>query len=389
MSRLGPLYAALAIFPLVAAGAALPYVALVLRRRGALGAGQIALAALFGLYLVGLAFVVVLPLRPVGPDFCDLFGVSARLDPLHVVDQARTIRAQEGWGAVLRNRDVLDVPLNVLLFIPLGMLLRYLLRRGIALVVAIGFLASLLIELTQLTGNWGLYPCAYRFFSTSDLITNTAGAGIGAALAPLLRWVPAQAPAADPAKPQPVAPARRFLAALSNAALIAAAGFALLAICGLLLDATRGQLFASDSFRAQALRAFALVLAPGTAVLLLAPLAWQGRTPGEWAALLRPVAAGSPGDPPSPALVVARFASVQAPMLLAAAAGLLGFEPAWIALFLFAALQALLVLSAREAGGGVKLRLGIQITDSRGARSSSPSGSGPGGPAQSSSSYSL
>ena len=64
MSRLAPIYAAIAIFPLIAAGAALPYVALQYRRHGALGAGQLLLAGLFALYLVGLTFAVVLPLRP-------------------------------------------------------------------------------------------------------------------------------------------------------------------------------------------------------------------------------------------------------------------------------------------------------------------------------------
>ena len=88
MSRLAPIYAAIAIFPLIAAGAALPYVALQYRRHGALGAGQLFLAGLFGLYLVGLAFAVVLPLRPVSPDFCQVFGVNPRLDPFHVFDQS-------------------------------------------------------------------------------------------------------------------------------------------------------------------------------------------------------------------------------------------------------------------------------------------------------------
>ena len=43
----------------------------------------------------------------------------------------------------------------------------------------IGFLASLLIEVTQLTGIFGLYPCAYRFFEVDDLITNTTGTLLG------------------------------------------------------------------------------------------------------------------------------------------------------------------------------------------------------------------
>ena len=255
--------------------------------------------------------------------------------------------------------------LNVALFVPLGMFARYMLRRGFLATVAIGFGASLLIELTQLTGNWGLYPCAYRFFTTSDLIANTTGAAIGALAAPLLSLVPGQAPASDPAKPQPVSPWRRVLAALSNVALIVTAGFALLAAFGVLLDASRGDLFLSDSLRSQALRAFALVLVPGTAVFLVIPLIWQGRTPGEWAVLLRPALTGPGAVEPAPLIVVARFVLIQAPMLLTAAAGVAGFEAAWVALALLASLQVFLVATAKEWRGGAELRLGIQIADSR------------------------
>ena len=365
MSRLGPLYAAIAIFPLIAAGAALPYVALQYRRNGSLGAGQLILASLFGLYLVGLAFAVVLPLRPVTPDFCQFFGVEPRFDPLYIVTEARIERAGGGWSAVVRNGDVQDFVLNVILFLPLGMFVRHLLSRGFLATIAIGAAASLVIELTQLTGDWGLYPCAYRFFSTSDLIANTLGAGLGAVLAPILRLVPGQSPRVDEAEQRRVTPGRRYLAALCNVALIAFAGFALLALSGLLLDASRGQLFTSESLRSQALRAGALVLAPGVIVFFLIPLAWSGRTPGEWAVLLRPANTGPGSAAPVPVIVVARFAAVQAPMLLAAAAGVAGFESAWVVLAVFAASQALFVATAKEWRGGAELRLGIQIMDSR------------------------
>ena len=39
-----------------------------------------------------------------------------------------------------------------------------------------GFAVSLFIESSQLSGFWGLYPCAYRQFDVNDLMTNTLGA---------------------------------------------------------------------------------------------------------------------------------------------------------------------------------------------------------------------
>ncbi len=115
----------------------------------------------------------------------------------------RASRAPSGGSRPsFETPDVQDLPLNVLLFVPLGMFVRYLLRRGFLATVAIGAAVSLLIELTQLTGDWGLYPCAYRFFSTSDLITNTVGAGIGAFCAPLLGLVPGQSARRGPSREQ-------------------------------------------------------------------------------------------------------------------------------------------------------------------------------------------
>ena len=365
MSRLGPLYAALAFFPLLAAGAALPYVAAQYRRNGTVGAGHLVLAGAFALYLVGLAFTVILPLRPVTPDFCTVYGVDPELNPLFVVDQARAARADGGLGAVIRDGDVRATVLNVFLFVPLGMLARHLLRRGFATTVVIGFAVSLLIELTQLTGNWGLYPCAYRFFATADLITNTAGAAIGAAIAPLLRLIPAQEVLAKPAEPQPVTPNRRLLAVALNGAAMLALGFVLLAVCGLLLDATRGQLFESDAFRARALRATTLVIVPGILLLLATPLVWRGQTPGEWAVLLEPAAIGAGRTPPGSVAIVLRFLSGPGPLLLAAALALLGFEPAWFALALLALLNVLFILRARRWRDGVELRIRMRLVDSR------------------------
>jgi hypothetical protein len=245
------------------------------------------------------------------------------------------------------------------------MFVRHLLGRGFVATVALGLGTSLLIELTQLTGDWGLYPCAYRFFSTSDLITNTIGAGIGALFAPALRLIPGQSTPTTRAELRHVSPRRRFLAAVCNAALIVAVGFALLAAFGLLLDASRGQLFVSESIRSQALRAFALVLVPGTLAFLAIPLVWQGRTPGEWAVLLRPSDEVSAEAGPSQALIVTRFALVQAPLLLSAAAGVAGFEAAWLAFALLSALHAGLLLTAPRTEGAAKLRLGIVIKDTR------------------------
>ena len=45
--------------------------------------------------------------------------------------------------------------------------------------VIFGAVLTLIAELSQLTGLWGLYPCAYRQFDVDDLILNVAGVVIG------------------------------------------------------------------------------------------------------------------------------------------------------------------------------------------------------------------
>lgn len=371
MSRLGPLVAALAVFPLIAAAAVLPYVAHEYRRRGTVGAGRLILSGAFALYLVGLSFYVILPLREVSPDFCAAYGVDAYISPLRIVDEIRGEAVRTDWRTLLGSGALQQLVLNVFLFIPLGMFVRHLLRRGVAATVALGVGVSLAIELTQLTGNWFLYPCSYRYFDTADLLANASGAAMGAVLAPLLRLVPAQYVADDPGGPRPVTPARRMLAVACDAAVLLALGIVLLAVAGLFLEATRGELFASESIRARALRAVTLVWLPGVLLLAVGPLFWQGRTPGDWAVLLRPQT--SRGEPPPRELVLARFVCGPAGLLALAGLGVLGLEIAWLGLGLAVVLQALALYTTPLGEDGAALtRTGIRLGDAR--RDSSAAG---------------
>ncbi|CAM4198881.1 VanZ family protein [Kibdelosporangium persicum] len=74
---------------------------------------------------------------------------------------------------------VKQVFLNVLLFVPLGILARVMWQRTARQAVTLGFVASLTIEVTQLSGNFGTAPFVYRIFDVDDLMTNTFGSLIG------------------------------------------------------------------------------------------------------------------------------------------------------------------------------------------------------------------
>ncbi|WP_407319692.1 VanZ family protein [Isoptericola halotolerans] len=73
--------------------------------------------------------------------------------------------------------------------------------------------ASLLIELTQYTGIYGLIGCSYRVADVDDVLTNTLGGLLGALMAPLvLRWMPQPRElAGSRLDPRPVTVWRRWL----------------------------------------------------------------------------------------------------------------------------------------------------------------------------------
>jgi len=111
---------------------------------------------------------------------------------------------------------LMQMLLNLLLFVPLGIILRHLWKVGVWLTTLIGFCISLFIELTQLTGNWFTAPCQYRVADVSDVIINTAGALFGAAIALLVPRLAADTAAMEASKAlaKPVTRGRRWVGML-------------------------------------------------------------------------------------------------------------------------------------------------------------------------------
>jgi glycopeptide antibiotics resistance protein len=203
----------LAIFIGLAAGVALfvPFVAISYRRRGTLRMSRVALWGAALVYFWAIWTYTLLPLPD--PDALRCAGVN--LNPLELVTDVETALTRSGpWIA---DPGVLQLMLNVLLFVPLGFFVRVLGGRGILIAGLVGLAFTVFIETTQLTGVWGLYPCAYRVFDVDDMITNTTGALLGSLTALVvparLRGVP-RLPDAD--QPRPVTRGRRALAMLCD-----------------------------------------------------------------------------------------------------------------------------------------------------------------------------
>ena len=189
-----------------------PFVAISYRRRGRLTIGRTLLWLAALVYFWAIWTYTLLPM----PDPDAIRCVGAITDPMSVVRDVQ--KAFAAPGNPITRPEILQLVFNVLLFVPLGAFLRVLGARGILTSLIVGFGLSLLIETTQLTGVWGLYPCAYRFFDVGDLMTNTLGAVIGSVAALVVpRSMRGMAPKADAALPRPVTRGRRAVAMLCDA----------------------------------------------------------------------------------------------------------------------------------------------------------------------------
>lgn len=196
----GSLFLFVIIVPLIAAN---------YRRFGRLSPGRIFTWATFTVYGFALMSYTMLPLPTPGSYEC----VAPRLAPgASVADIAEFDTSSA--RALLTNPAVLQIAFNVLLFLPLGFFTKLLWGRGVLATTLIGLGISLAIETSQLTGLWGIYPCAYRLFDVDDIIVNTGGALVGAVLASLLR-LRTVAPRGD-LGPRPVTFGRRLLGMLAD-----------------------------------------------------------------------------------------------------------------------------------------------------------------------------
>lgn len=201
-----------------------PFVARQYRRRGELRARDLMGFLAILVYPLALATYALTPFPSLQAGFCAKYGVSAQLVPLYSLLQLDNVGALTSLRTIGSDPLLRQVTLNVALFVPLGVFAYWLTRRSgaavkhrqigkhrIAIAAIAGFSTSLLLELTQLSGLWSVYPCAYRVFDVDDLLANTSGALIGAIASRM--WPPSRPAAArDPRQPRMVTAERRLLA---------------------------------------------------------------------------------------------------------------------------------------------------------------------------------
>jgi glycopeptide antibiotics resistance protein len=159
----------------------IPTAAVQYRLDGRLGPRDLVILVTSAIYSLAIWTYTLLPM-PADHTF------RCKGSQLRVLGSLGLIHVPQHGGplALLREPAFLQIVLNVLLFVPLGYFLRVILHRGVVVATLAGFGLSLLIELTQKTGDWHLYSCAYRLFDVDDIIVNTLGATVGSLLSLLV-----------------------------------------------------------------------------------------------------------------------------------------------------------------------------------------------------------
>ncbi|MCP3799419.1 VanZ family protein [Allokutzneria sp. A3M-2-11 16] len=151
------------------------------------------------LYALVVLVLVFMPFPPIA-SVCKQGLQSTQWVPFQFVADIQaemTKRHLSGFGSAITSKSMLSFAFNVALFLPLGVLLRKAYGLQLRWVLLAGFLASLVVEIIQVTGNLGIYPCPYRLFDVDDLMANTLGATLGGLIAPAAVIVPKVLPAKE------------------------------------------------------------------------------------------------------------------------------------------------------------------------------------------------
>lgn len=160
---------AVLLWPFASVAFTLPILVYLYRRDGRLRFAHVIETYLAVLYVLGLACFAFYPLPSDETGLGFTYGIPWQLDPLRFIKDFQT----DGW------RSVPQLAFNVAFFMPLGFIAGRLFNMSFPKALLLGFCGSLLIEITQGTGIYGLYRYAYRTADVNDLMTNTLGACIG------------------------------------------------------------------------------------------------------------------------------------------------------------------------------------------------------------------
>ncbi|MEV6235336.1 VanZ family protein [Lentzea sp. NPDC051838] len=179
---------------------------------------------LYGLLLYGLVALALIFLPfPDRSQVCQGDQMLSTVPFQWVTDMNNNMAAygRSGIVAMVRSQAFLQQLFNVVLFVPLGIVLRKAYGKGPLAAIALGLGVSLVVEVVQYTGNFGYYPCPYRIADVDDLISNTFGSLLGWMVAPVALVVPRVPSSEDSTAPDgTVSVPRRLLGLIAELVLV-------------------------------------------------------------------------------------------------------------------------------------------------------------------------
>lgn len=188
-----PIITAVIVFAILVFFLWIPWLIYTYRKYGFLPLSLMIISFTFVFYILSALFLVLLPL-PESRNTCAMQNpntVHYSLVPFQFIEDILKgnwldLKNPASYMLIFKQSAFYQVFFNFLLLLPLGVYLRYYLvnknkwwKAGITV-----FLVSLFFEITQLTGIYGIYNCAYRLFDVDDLMSNTFGGIIGFFIAP-------------------------------------------------------------------------------------------------------------------------------------------------------------------------------------------------------------
>lgn len=188
-----PILTAVIVFGIVAVAIWIPWLIYTYRKYGYLPLSVLVISFSFIFYSSAAFFLVILPL-PATRDTCAMQAPNTQhysLIPFKFIEDTLKgnwldIKNPSTYVLLFKQPAFYQTFFNFLLLLPLGVYLRYYLVEKAywwkATIVL--FCTTLFFEITQLTGIYGIYNCAYRLFDVDDLMMNTFGGVIGYFIAP-------------------------------------------------------------------------------------------------------------------------------------------------------------------------------------------------------------
>lgn len=188
-----PLYSASIVFILLGIVLWIPWMIYMYRKHGYFSLSQTLISFSFIFYMIAALFLVLLPL-PDTRNTCAMQNPNTQhysLTPFRFITDTLSggwfnAKSPASYVLIFRQPAFYQAFFNFLLLLPLGVYLRYFLTHKKSWWKAglIALATTLFFEITQITGIYGIYNCAYRIFDVDDLMLNASGAVLGFFLAP-------------------------------------------------------------------------------------------------------------------------------------------------------------------------------------------------------------